>query len=75
METFIRFYKDMNPGHWALDICHSSIIDWSITVGFKASHESYGDTILHVQDCDVDLAFAMAQIALKEWLLENQGGY
>lgn len=75
MEVFIRFYAEHNPGHWALDIRHSSIVDWCITVGYKVSHEKHGETIIHVQDCDVDLAFAKAQVALKEWLCEHNGGY
>jgi len=75
MEAFIRFYAKVNPGHWALDIRHSSIVDWSITVGYKASHPKYGESIIHVQGWDVDLAFAKAQVQLKEWLTEHNGGY
>lgn len=75
MKEFVRFYKKKNRGDWTLDIYHSSIMDWCITVGYKTTNEKNGQIIINIQDCDVDLAFAKAQVALKEWLLEHQGGY
>ena len=31
--------------------------------------------IVNVQGGDIDLCFAEAQVALKTWLSENEGGY
>lgn len=31
--------------------------------------------IVNVQDGDIELCFAKAHVALKEWLLENEDGY
>lgn len=76
MYDFLKFYDEAcsNKG-WALDIYHSSIVDWSITIGYKTTHPKHGETVIHVQDCDMELAFAKAHVEIKKWLLENEGGY
>jgi len=75
MLEFIRFYDEANEGDWYLEIYHSSIMDWCIRIGYKTSHHRRGETIVNIEDCDMDLAFAKAQVAFKEWLRENEGGY
>lgn len=75
MLEFIRFYDEVNEGDWYLEIYHSSIMDWCISVGYKTTHHRRGETIINIQDCDMNLAFAKAQVAFKEWLRENKGGY
>lgn len=76
MHDFLKFYDGIKHGKgWALNIYHSSITDWCIRVEYKTTHPKYGETIIHVQCSDMELAFAKAQVALKEWLLENDGGY
>ncbi|MFB5758990.1 hypothetical protein [Paenibacillus medicaginis] len=77
MEEFLRFYDSIKNHHrgWSLEIYYSSILDWNITVGYSADHPWHGRHIIHVQDCDRDLAFAKAQVLLKEWLLDKEGGY
>lgn len=76
MDEFFKLYnaKSNNRG-WNLQVYHSSITDWTIKVGYKSTHPKHGDTIITVQHCDVEYAFAKAQVMLKEWLLENEGGY
>jgi hypothetical protein len=76
MNDFLMFYDKIKHGRgWALEIYHSSIMDWCITIGYKVTHVKHGDTILHIQSCDMELCFAMAQVELKKWLSENEGGY
>ena len=75
MQEFIRFYNEKNRGDWTLEIYHSSIMDWCITIKFKITNSKFGDTIIDVQSSDMELAFAQAQVNFKEWLLENHGGY
>lgn len=76
MDDFLKFYDSIKNNHgWALEIYHSSIMDWAITIGYKVTHPKHGETILHVQHCDMELTFAMAHVELKKWLLENEGGY
>ena len=84
MDDFLRFFdekaKDF-PMH--LDIHYSKITDWEISVYKKGCATDYPDSyhigedaiIVSEQDCDVELAFARAQVALKEWLMEYEGGY
>jgi hypothetical protein len=76
MSDFLKFYDRIkhNKG-WALEIYHSSIMDWCISIGYKTTHPKHGEMILYVQSCDMELAFAKAQVELKEWLLKNEGGY
>ncbi|GAK41923.1 hypothetical protein TCA2_4415 [Paenibacillus sp. TCA20] len=77
MNDFLLFYNSISHNFsWTLDIYHSSIVGWIITIGYKPAHEMHGQNVIHVQDdCDMQLCFAKAQIALKEWLCENNGGY
>lgn len=76
VEEFLRFYnsKSYDRG-WKLEVYHSSIMDWCITVGYKTTHSKHGEKIIHVQHCDIDYAFAKAQVEIKEWLSDNEGGY
>lgn len=76
MHDFLKFYnKQCQHYGFALKIYHSSIVDWCITIGFKITHPRHGERIIDIQECDIELAFAKAQVELKEWLLENEGGY
>lgn len=75
MQEFLKFYSRVKKGSWALEIFHSNIIDWRITIGFRAGHPLCGQNIVDIQNCDMDLVFAKAQVELKEWLLKNDGGY
>lgn len=75
MNEFIKFFDDICriKGHkcWRLEIYYSDIMDWCISITNRDTEKR----IVDVQDCDVELAFAKAQVQLKEWLLENEGGY
>jgi|688.fasta_scaffold506724_2 hypothetical protein len=76
MNEFLVFFNEKRRIYgWSLEIYYSSIMDWCITIGYKTTHPKHGDTILHVQSCDMEYVFAKAQVELKEWLLENEGGY
>ncbi|MFF2531298.1 hypothetical protein ACFVS2_20560 [Brevibacillus sp. NPDC058079] len=76
MQDFLRFYDEItNDYQWSLKIYHSSIMDWRITIGYKMTHPKHGEIIIDVQDCDMQLVFAKAHVALKGWLRENKGGY
>lgn len=59
-----------------LEIYYSKTMDWCITIYKKGCGKNGEDLqIVSVQNCDVEYAFAKAQIKLKDWLLENDGGY
>lgn len=77
MNDFLKFFDDKvhdYPMH--LEITYSKICDWCICVWKKGCAENGGDLdILDVQDCDMELCFAKAHVALKEWLSDNEGGY
>lgn len=72
MNEFLSFYDKIKHGRgWRLEICHSSCTDWSIDIIQKKDSRR----IITIQDCDMELCFAKAQVSLKEWLSENEGGY
>ncbi len=76
MYDFLKFYDDYcGSKGYALDIYHSTIMNWCISIGYKCTHHKHGEKIIEVQHCDMELAFALAQVKLKEWLLEYKGGY
>ena len=77
MEDFLKFFDEKvryYPMH--LKIYYSKIMDWCIDIYKKGCAPDGGDLdIASVQSCDMELCFAKAHVALKEWLLENEGGY
>lgn len=84
MQDFLKFFdekvKDF-PMH--LEIYYSKFMDWCISIYKKGMAGQYPKAesagcdvvIVNVQDVDMELCFAKAHVALKEWLLEHDGGY
>jgi hypothetical protein len=58
-----------------MEIYHSSIVDWIIKIEQKETRFRKGSIIVNIQHSDYQYALAKAQVELKEWLLENDGGY
>lgn len=56
--------------NFALEIYYSRIVDWCVNI-FLADKTS----IVRVEHCDINYALAKAHVELKDWLLENRGGY
>lgn len=77
MTEFLKFFEEKvksYPMH--LQISYNKTMDWCIDVWRKGCGENGEDIdIVMVNDVDMELAFAKAQVQLKEWLLENEGGY
>lgn len=77
MNDFLLFFAETvkrYPMH--LEIYYSKICDWSIYVFKKRCGKNGSDLVIcNIQDCDIELAFAKAQVKLKEFLLKNEGGY
>ena len=84
MNEFLKFFdekKSSFPMH--LEIYYSKIMDWCITITKKGCAECYPGSqragndavICQEQDLDMELCFAKAHVALKEWLREHNGGY
>ena len=79
--TFIDRLTNHFPVH--VDIHYSKITDWCISVkkvgcasDYPESDHIGNDAILcDVQDCDMELAFARAQVAVKDWLIHFNEGY
>jgi hypothetical protein len=84
MIEFLKFMDELRKGFpFHLQIYYSKIVDWCITVQKKGCADEYPDAIhlgedvviCQVSDPDMELCFARAHIAVKEWLLEHEGGY
>lgn len=84
MSDFLKFLDEKLkcfPMH--VEITYNKTCDWTIyiykrgyTYDYLNSKENlYDAVIVNVQDGDMELCFAKAHVALKEWLLENEGGY
>ena len=84
MEDFLKFIDELRhrfPVH--VEIYYSKIVDWCITVYKKGCANDYpnsarnGDdaVLCNVQDCDIEYCFAKAYVAVKDWMLDNNGGY
>ena len=86
MNDFLTFMDDLVqrfPVH--VEIYYSKVMDWCIRVyrrdcadvykGQGVKTEGSDVIICDVQHCDMELCFAKAHVAVKEWLLEFNGGY
>ena len=84
MDDFLRFFDEKSssfPMH--LYIGYGKISDWTIYIvkqgmAYKypnARHSGEDVVIADISECDMELAFAKAQVALKEWLSEFESGY
>ena len=75
MDDFLKFFDEKSktyPMH--LEIEYNKTCDWSIFAWRKMS-ETETRKILYVESPDMELRFAKAHVALKEWLLKCEGGY
>ena len=84
MNEFLKFFdKKVRYFPMHLDIGYSKVCDWTIAIYKQdcasdypdASHNGIDVIIVSVSDCDMELCFAKAQVELKKWLLEYEGGY
>jgi|GEM_PF-852150 hypothetical protein len=84
MNEFLKFFDEKRqvfPMH--LEIYYSKIMDWCIRIWKEGMAKDYpgsltsGDdaVLVQVNSTDMELCFAMAHVALKEWLFEHDGGY
>ena len=84
MNDFLKFFDEKThdfPMH--LEIGYSKICDWNIRIYKEGCASDYPNAIcdgedviiVYESDCDMELCFAKAHVALKQWLLEFNGGY
>lgn len=84
MSDFLIFIDDLVhrfPLH--VSITYSKTTDWEVYIYKKNCAEEYPDSLkdgndavlCHVQSGDIEYAFAQAQVEVKNWLIENEGGY
>jgi len=79
--TFMDKLVENFPLH--ISVGYSKTCDWTIRVVKQGCADDYPNSkrdgkdavLCNIQDCDMQLAFAKAQVAVKDWLLENCGGY
>lgn len=77
MYEFLKFFDEYATNHPThLEIQYSKTLDWVICIWKKGCGEN-GDDLVLVNESgpDVELVFAKAHVALKEWLAEYEGGY
>ena len=77
MNEFLRFFDERtNCCKMHLEISYCKIADWRIKVYRKGCADDGSDIVLcDVQDVDMELAFAKAQVEMKKWMMDNEGGY
>lgn len=77
MQDFLKFFDEKRKSYpMHLSIEYNKTCDYVIRIWRKGCADDGGDLdICYVQDNDIELAFAYAHVALKEFLLEYEGGY
>lgn len=77
MADFLKFFAKKvldYPMHFTLE--YNKTCDWALNIWKKGCAECGTDLdICYVQGSDLELVFALAQVALKDFLLEHEGGY
>lgn len=77
MDDFLKFFAEKvkrYPMH--IEIYYSKVMDWCINIYKKNIWTGEKEEeIVDIQNCDMELAFAKAQVELKKWFMENEGGY
>ena len=77
MDEFLKFFDEAKynyPMH--MEIYYSSICDWCITIWTgRNSNFANRKRIVNIQNCDMEYVFAKAQVELKDYLSEHEGGY
>ena len=84
MSEFLKFLDELvNEFPLHIEIGYTKTTDWSIYIYKKGMAKDYPNSksngedavICHVQNCDMEYAFAQAQCEVKKWLLDNNSGY
>lgn len=84
MSDFLHFLAELVPRFpLHVYIGYTKTCDWVIEITKRGCADDYprsarsGDSAIlaDVQGCDLELCCAEAHVALKKWLLENDGGY
>lgn len=84
MDDFLKFLnKKLHDFPMHVEIGYNKICDWTIYIYKKGCANDYpnsdhrGDDVIVVfeQGGDMELCFAKAHVALKNWLMENEDGY
>lgn len=84
MDDFLRFLdKKLKYFPMHVEIGYNKVCDWNIVIVKRGCATDYPNSekdgnnavVVNVQDGDMELCFAKAHVALKEWLSENEGGY
>lgn len=59
-----------------LELSYCKTCDWMLRIWKRGCDKDGKDLIIFDdQDCDPNLLLAKGEVALKGWLLENNGGY
>lgn len=70
---WIKLVQD-NTMHF--ELYYSKTMDWCLKIWKKGCGENGDDIVIcNAQDCDLSYVLAKGEVAVKEWLLENNGGY
>lgn len=59
-----------------IELFYNKTCDWMLCIYKKGCALDGGDIVIFDgQECEIDLLLAKAEVAVKEWLSENEGGY
>lgn len=59
-----------------IEFYYSSITDWCLTITRKGCDKDGGDVVVFEDEChDLSLLLSKAEVAVKEYCLEELGGY
>ena len=84
MQDFLKFIDELKRRFPInVDITYSKITDWTIAVYQRGRADDYPGTprdgadavLAYEQDLDMELCFAKAHVAVKNWLTEFNDGY
>lgn len=76
VELFTFLAQLVNDHSIHIELYYSRIMDWTIRIYKKGCADDGEDVeLVNEQDCDLNYLAAKAYVRIKDWLLENEGGY
>lgn len=76
MTDFLKFFDEKTSSYpMHLVISYSKRCDWCIHIYKRGCADDGSIEIVYVESCDMEYAFAKAQVLLKDFLSDHNGGY
>ena len=77
MDDFLKFFAEKTKHYpMCFSLSYSKSCYWCLRIWReKCVDDWFDEEVCYIEHCDIELIFAKAHVALKEFLLKKEGGY